>query len=102
MQGWYLFNESTRVCKYVMADMCKCHIAHTEGVISSKDGQGVTDMVSAGVECQDCTGNAKGTDPSTPSKEAILLDFMADFMSAEDVAIWNVWRDIEMSRTMVQ
>ena len=90
MQGWYLFDEPTRVCECVMADMRKRHIAHTEGVISPKDGEGVTNMVSAGVECQDCTGNAKGTDPSTPSKEAILPDFVADFMSAEDVAIWNV------------
>jgi hypothetical protein len=39
----------------------------------------------------------KKTDPSTPSKEAILPDFMADLMSAEDVAIWNVCRDMEMS-----
>ena len=59
-------------------------------------------MVSAGVECQDGTGNAKGTDPSTPSKEAILPDLMADLMSAEDVAIWNVWKDIEISRKTVE
>lgn len=85
------FNEAARVCKCIVADMRERHVAHTKRVILAKHGEGIADLMCTACELATAAGGRYNTYPSTPRREAIFPDRIADLTSAAVPANWNVY-----------
>lgn len=83
-----------RVCERVVAHVGERHVAHAEVVQLAHDGDGVAQLVTSAIV--NCSIRLRGLiciaeiHPSIPMRLAILLLFQALWISAVDVASWNV------------